>query len=129
MQFPVDVFAFIQSWGISIGGTIIQNQLQRKLSDTILSQFPPGTSIVYSFVDVARSLSDSEKQDAVNAFAAAMQTFWQVLIGMAGMGLIASLFMKGLPLHTDIDKRYALRDLKRASRESGPDAHSAEGSP
>jgi hypothetical protein len=33
---------------------------------------------------------------------------WQVFIGVAGIGLLASLFMKGLPLHTEVDRQWAL---------------------
>ena len=103
-------FLLLQTWGISIGGTIIQNQLQGKLSQTIGSQLPPDTSIVFSLVQVIPTLNDGVKQQVVDAFAASMQTFWQVLIAMAGVGFIASLFMKALPLHIDVDKRYALRE-------------------
>lgn len=35
---------------------------------------------------------------------------WAVLAALAGLGLLASLFMKGLPLHTKLDSRWALRD-------------------
>ena len=62
------------------------------------------------------TLDGSVKQEVVDAFAASMQTFWQVLIAMAGMGLVASLFMKGLQLHTEIDERYALRECKATYR-------------
>ena len=35
---------------------------------------------------------------------------WQVLIGIGGMGLLVSLVMKCLPLHTDVDKNWGLKE-------------------
>lgn len=47
------------------------------------------------------------------AFAQSVAVIWQVFIGLAGVGLIASLFMKGLPLHTEVDKRWGLEEDAR----------------
>ena len=44
------------------------------------------------------------------AFAESLQTFWHVLIGVAAIGFVASWFMRGLPLHTSMDRKFALQN-------------------
>lgn len=44
------------------------------------------------------------------AFAEALQSFWQILVGLGAFGLIASFFMKGLKLHTAMDEVFSLQD-------------------
>jgi hypothetical protein len=41
------------------------------------------------------------------AFADSLRVFFQVLIGITALGLLASTFMKGLPLHTRTDRQWA----------------------
>ena len=54
------------------------------------------------------------------AFGDGIAVIWRVMAGIAGLGLIASLFMKGLPLHTQVDKRWGLREdgLPRSDSEN-----------
>jgi hypothetical protein len=50
-------------------------------------------------------------QDQVHiAFASSLSRLWQVLIGIAAMGFLSSLIMKALPLHTQLDKEWAMTD-------------------
>ena len=42
------------------------------------------------------------------------------MAGIAGIGLISSFLMKGLPLHTEMDKRWGLE-----AKEQGVDAETA----
>lgn len=48
------------------------------------------------------------KTEVREAFASSLTVIWEVMIGIAGIGLLASFFMKGLPLHTEIDKKWGL---------------------
>lgn len=45
-----------------------------------------------------------------NAFAGSLQTLWRVSIGLSGLGLLVSLGMKGLPLHTAVDGNWGLKE-------------------
>lgn len=45
-----------------------------------------------------------------DAFATSLATLWRVLIGFAGVGLLVSFFMEGVPLHSEKDEKWALQD-------------------
>ncbi|KAI5114854.1 hypothetical protein M0805_000620, partial [Coniferiporia weirii] len=58
LAFFMFVRFFSQTWGISIGGAIIQNALKKKLPEELIAQLPKGTSIVYSLVEVIPTLDE-----------------------------------------------------------------------
>ena len=45
-----------------------------------------------------------------DAFAQSVAVIWQTMIGISGAAFLASLFMKGLPLHTQVDENWGLED-------------------
>lgn len=100
----------LKIWGITLGGTVIQNALKTKLPSALLSQLPQGTSIVYSLVEVIPTLDEPLRSTVKDAFSDALRTFYFGLIGVAALGFAASLLMKALPLHTAVDRRFALQD-------------------
>ena len=44
------------------------------------------------------------------AYAESLAVLWQVLAGVSGMGLVTSLFMKGLPLQDELDPKWTLNN-------------------
>ena len=44
------------------------------------------------------------------AFAESLAVFWQVMAGISGIGLLSSLFMKGLPLHDQLDADWTIKN-------------------
>ena len=42
------------------------------------------------------------------AFADSLVVLWEVMIGIAGVSFLASLMMKSLPLHTQMDEQWAM---------------------
>lgn len=89
----------------------------KKLPADFISQFPGGVAIAYSVIPVIQNLPEPLQTQVKNAFAESVAVFWQVLIGIAGMGFVASLFMNALPLHTEIDKRWGLEEGKTGEKE------------
>ena len=89
---------------------MLQTQLTRRLPSDFLQQLPGGVSLAYALIPVIPTLEEPFKTEVRVAFAESLKVIWQVMIGIAGIGLIASLFMKGLPLHTSVDKQWALQD-------------------
>lgn len=89
---------------------MIQNVLENKLPNELISQLPTGTSIVYSLVEVIPKLNEAQQEGARVAFSEALQSFWRVLIAIGALGLVASFFMKGLKLHSAMDDSFALQD-------------------
>ncbi|KAJ7729243.1 iron permease [Mycena maculata] len=65
--------ALAQTWGVTIGSTVLQNQLKSRLPPDFSQLFPEGVEIAY-----------------------------------AAIGLLASLLMRGLPLHTQLDKKWEM---------------------
>ncbi|RPD77150.1 MFS general substrate transporter [Lentinus tigrinus ALCF2SS1-7] len=105
-------FQFVRSfagvWGVTIGGTILQNELKRRIPVDYLATFPEGAAIAYSLIPVVPTLQEPLKGQVQDAFAKSLQVLWKVMIGVTGAGFLSSLMMEGLPLHTDMDSRWAL---------------------
>lgn len=101
-----------QVWAITVGGTVLQNELKKKLPADFVSQFPQGSAIAYSIIPVIPTLEEPLKTTVQIAFADSLKVFWQVLIGVAALGFISSFLMKDLPLHTTLseDHEYALKN-------------------
>ncbi|OCH88921.1 MFS general substrate transporter [Obba rivulosa] len=111
-----------QVWAVTIGGTILQNGLSNRLPASFSSHFNSDSAgIAYSVVPQIPSLPQPLKDEVRAAFARSLTTLWIVLVAMAGLGLMASLPMKGLPLHTQMDERWAKRDdMSGKQSGSGP---------
>lgn len=81
----------------------------KKLPADFVSRFPEGTSISFSIIPVIPGLEEPFKRQVQDAFAQSLRVFWLVLTGVAGLGLITSAFMQGLPLHTAMDEDWGLK--------------------
>ncbi|KAJ7018482.1 Mfs1.2 [Mycena alexandri] len=113
LAFLTFVGSFAGVWGLTIGGAILNNQLARRLPPSFLSSAPAGTgsALAYALVPQIAALPPSTRLGVQAAFAEALSVVWAALLGLAGLGLAASLFMRGLPLHTKLDARWALVDV------------------
>lgn len=100
----------IQVWAITIGGTILQNQLVKRLPEAFTSQFSSGAALAYASIPAIASLEEPLRSEVRNAFAESIRVIWQVLIGIAAMGMLSSLMMKALPLHTQVDERWGIEE-------------------
>jgi hypothetical protein len=67
--------------------------------------------LAYALIPRIPTLSLELRLEVQDAFAGALGTVWLVLVAIAGVGLLASLFMKGLPLHAELDERWALVEM------------------
>ncbi|CAK5284764.1 unnamed protein product [Mycena citricolor] len=108
----VAFFVFLRNfslvWGVTVGGSILQNQLQRHLPAAFLAQFPPGSEIAYSIIPVIKTLPEPLQTEVRAAFARSLQTVWWATTGIAGLGLLFSLLMKPYPLHTAVDRDWGM---------------------
>lgn len=100
-------------WGVTIGGAVLQNELMRKLPAAFLAQLPQGSEVASTAIPFIPALEQPLRDEVRAAFAGAMQVVWQVLAGIGGIGFLWSFLMKGLPLHTSVDKEWSRRDLRR----------------
>ncbi|KAI0683357.1 MFS general substrate transporter [Cytidiella melzeri] len=105
-------FAFCRSfasvWGVTIGGAVLQNQLAKRLPAEFTSQFPDGVGLAYAAIPQLKTLEEPLKTEVLIAFAESVRVIWQVMIGITVFGLLASLPMKALPLHTQVDARWGM---------------------
>lgn len=102
---------------MTIGGTILQNKLRQLLPSAIKSSIPGVDNIAYVVVPLIRDMPQPEKDVARHAFATSLAVVWRVLIALAGVGLLASLPMRGLPLHTTKDENWAMKEAAQKSSE------------
>jgi len=98
-------------WGVTAGGAIIQNELKRKLPTAFLTQFPQGVEIAFETIPAIPSLTQPLKDAVRDTFGTALKVVWQVLLGVSIAGLLCSIGMKQLQLHTNIDEDWGREDL------------------
>ncbi|THG93859.1 hypothetical protein EW026_g7491 [Hermanssonia centrifuga] len=108
LSFFIFCRSFAGVWGVTIGGAILQNQLQKRLPAEFLQELPQGVALAFSAIPSINNLEDPLRSDVRQAFAKSIASIWQVMVGIAGIGLISSLFMKAFLLHTQLDERWGL---------------------
>ncbi|KAF8587989.1 iron permease [Ramaria rubella] len=104
---------FAQIWGITVGGALLQNELKHRLPPGFISAFPEGTAIAYAAIPSIPALEQPLRDEVRQAFAESLRVVWTALIGVGGLGLIVSLGMKRLPLHTDMDKDWGIVESEK----------------
>ncbi|KAI5119018.1 hypothetical protein M0805_001877 [Coniferiporia weirii] len=122
LAFFMFVRFFSQVWGVTVGGTILQNELQKRLPAEFIQQFPSGTSVAYSIIPLIPSLEEPFRTSVRVAFAESLRVYWEVMTACAVAGLAASLMMKEVPLHTALDEDWGLKEGNEGSRSSSGEA-------
>ncbi|KAI0341063.1 iron permease [Trametopsis cervina] len=102
------VRSFTQTLGIAIGGTILQNSLQKKLPPSFLSQLPPGTTAAYSAIPIIQSLPEPLRTEVRTAFADSLKLLWEIMIGISALGLATVPLMSEVTMRTDVDDQWRL---------------------
>lgn len=99
---------------MTIPGTVLQNELEKRLPSSFFGQFPGGAAIAYSIIPLIPSMTDPMKDQIRDAFADSLKVVWEVtvLTGIIGLGLLLSLGMEKLPLHTLMYKSWGIKDKK-----------------
>ncbi|KAI9566090.1 MFS general substrate transporter [Boletus coccyginus] len=105
-------------WGVTIGSTVLQNELAKKLPASFVQSVPQGTAIVYALIPELSTLPPQTLSEVQVAFADSLAVLWRVLATVSGAGLMASFFMKGLPLHRTVDADWALKNDREKVDES-----------
>jgi hypothetical protein len=102
-------------WGITVGGTVLQNELQSRVPADVLTGVPgvAAGSLQYALIPVIQHLPAALRDELRVAFAESLQTVWKVFTGIAALGLLSSLPMRGLPLHAATDAKWALQEKGR----------------
>lgn len=60
------------------------------------------------------------KDEVRIAFADALRVIWETMLGILGIGALASLLMRALPLQNVVDEKWAMNDpMKKESENKG----------
>ncbi|KAM0745895.1 iron permease [Meredithblackwellia eburnea MCA 4105] len=112
MAFHAFTRLFGNTWGVSIGITVLQDQLRRRLPAAFLKDLGRTTGIVYAAVPSIPHLPEPVRTEVKKAYAGALSTLWLVMTGLAGIGLIAALFLQDIGLADEVDSDWGLNDVE-----------------
>ncbi|KAJ7784904.1 major facilitator superfamily domain-containing protein [Mycena maculata] len=112
LAFFIFTRAFGQVWGVTIGATVLQNRLAKHLPRSFDGVFPQGTQIAYAVIPLIPTLPTDVATETRQAFAAAMGVIWQVIIGVGTLGLLSSLAMKHMALHSATDENWGVEKAR-----------------
>ncbi|KAG6872024.1 hypothetical protein C0995_013806 [Termitomyces sp. Mi166 len=102
------------AWGITIGSTVLENQLKKKLPETFIQSLPQGLELSYGAIPQISTLAEPLRRQVRDAFAGSLVVLWQVLLGISALGVLSLLIMKEVPMQTVSDERYGLNEQARA---------------
>ncbi|KAH9847856.1 Mfs1.2 [Lenzites betulinus] len=126
-------FAFCRSfagiWGIAIGATVLQNELQKRLPAEFLAELGTGVDLSYAAIPQIRLLPNPLRDEVRRAFGESLSVVWQVMTGILGIGFLASLLMRDVPMHNHIDEKWALETEQQRRKSRLLDAEKGAESP
>jgi hypothetical protein len=94
--------------------------LKKNLPAEFVAQFPPGFEIAYAAIPYINRLPEPLRAEVRAAFADSMAVIWQVMIGMAGLGLLLSLPMAEVPMTNAVDENFGLVEDKKVGDAATP---------
>ncbi|EJD41683.1 MFS general substrate transporter [Auricularia subglabra TFB-10046 SS5] len=92
-----------QTWGLTIGSAILQNQLHR-FARPGLPHFGPST------IPDMTSFPIEDQREMQYAYARSLETLWRVLVGVSGLGLLSLALMRDIPLLAVVNEDWGLVD-------------------
>ncbi|KAH9847872.1 iron permease [Lenzites betulinus] len=110
LAFFTFIRCFAQSWGIVVGGTILQNILQKDLPPSFTAQFPQGVQIAYAVIPTIKGLEEPLRSEVRAVFARSTKLIWHVMIGVSGAGFLSVFLMREEKLREDMDDQWGLKE-------------------
>ncbi|KAI0667862.1 iron permease [Trametes maxima] len=111
LAFFTFVRCFAQSWGIVIGGTILQSKLLQTLPASFTAGLPSGVQVAYAIIPTIPTLRDPLRSEVRAAFAQATRLIWRVMMGLSGAGLLSCVLMREVELRKDsLDGTWGLKE-------------------
>ncbi|KAI0648785.1 iron permease [Trametes meyenii] len=117
---------FAQSWGIVIGGTILQNVLLKELPASYVQGLNRNVEIVYAIIPTIPTLQEPLRGEVQRAFARATQLIWEIMLGITGVGFLTCLLMREEKLREALDGQWGLEENARGHPESSKDEEKAD---
>lgn len=121
---------FAQTWGVTIGATILQNQLTKKLPSDFLDQVSRETGIqrgeiAYALIPTLKTLQEPLRTTVRQAFAESVRVIWLVMVGLSAFGFICVFAIKELPMHEVTDEDWGLKEKEKEKQRTSPDSEKA----
>ncbi|KAF8523951.1 iron permease [Hysterangium stoloniferum] len=113
LAFFLFVRTFSYTFGIALGGSILQNTLSTELPASFIALFPPHTDIAYAAIDIIPTLPPDQRKLVTEGFARSIGMIWKVLAGVAGGGLLSCFLMQEIPMSDEIDENFTLADRSK----------------
>ncbi|GAM83869.1 hypothetical protein ANO11243_018590 [Dothideomycetidae sp. 11243] len=118
MSVLVFMRTFGQGVGVAIGGVIFQNQIKKQILKhaIIAANAGPYSANSSALVLIIKGMAEGPaKQALVESYADALKPVWAVCCGLAGVGLIASIFAKEYPLDRALESKQQFVKERKAS--------------
>ncbi|KIO28004.1 hypothetical protein M407DRAFT_22771 [Tulasnella calospora MUT 4182] len=116
LAFFTFVRSYAQTWGVTIGATILQNELKRKLPQSFVEALTSagghGVEFSYAAIPAIRVLEEPVKTQVKEAFASSLRIVWLVMAALAALGTVTVFGMKELRLHEVTDEDWGLKEKK-----------------
>lgn len=120
----IALFAFVrtfaQAFGVTIGSTILQNELRRQLPKTFLDQVPgQGAEIAYAVIPMVGTLEEPLRGQVRDAFAGSVAVIWKVMIGGSVAGFLCVFGMKEIKMAEVTDEDWGMADRRQPEGMAG----------
>lgn len=99
-----------QAFGITVGATILQNELKKRLPQELTTTFPQGVEIAYAIIPTLKDLPQPLRGEVQTAFASSLHTMWYVMAGLAVFGFLCVFGFKHLDLHSRTDENWGMEE-------------------
>ncbi|KAJ7123621.1 MFS multidrug transporter [Mycena epipterygia] len=110
LAFQAFLRTFSQTWGITISASILQNTVKREFPAQFIQELPAGSDFAFAAIPRIAALPEPLQQQVKVAFSHGIRDLYRVMIGVAGLGFVCVLFMKEVPMRSEVDKRFALKE-------------------
>lgn len=116
-------WAFMRSfgtvWGVAIAGTVFSNRAEELAraggiasNAMVAAQFAAGDSFQMATKTFLDSLSGETRTEVISLQSRALKRSWQVAVAFAGLGFVAALFLKEVPMRTELETDYGIADVE-----------------
>ncbi|EJU06529.1 iron permease [Dacryopinax primogenitus] len=101
-----------QTFGITIGGAVLQNGLKMRLPAAFLALLPGNVDVSFAAIPFIPTLPAPVRVQVQQAFAESLSIVWKVLLTFCVVGLLTALLMKEIELHEETDENWDLSEAQ-----------------
>ncbi|KZT60037.1 iron permease [Calocera cornea HHB12733] len=114
------------TFGVTIGAAVLQNELRRTLPAAFSQQLPAGADIAYAGIPQIAGLPLPLRDDVRDAFALSLSTLWKITAGICALGLVSSAGMKQVSMNGSVDAEWGREEKKDESVPLAATTHEQE---